>query len=458
MPYRAGAGGGLFGSNVYGDTRPKVDVGGAIDAITNTGLSLVQSAYNRRMQQAELERANRAEARQGQLDRQANEDRAFQRQRQTSQDQLARDTFDETKRQHTLSLIEKGYHEDAHTNELPNVPGMTQLPAFAGSAPSTITYESQPAGPHFDVDRSLPFRLDQAKGSLTEQAYLGMGMTAAQARAARMNPSIADNIMTPPAPHVVQGDNGTYALGRDGKTTEVRTPDGHAIPRRVGAGAGTAEKRLQATTLNSILDDYHRDAADFEKARGGYEVLKGALANPGIATPFSVLDAYARVVNPGAVVRQGTMQTLKEMGSVDQKVARWFSMAQKGEWPPEMISDVKKTIDGIMREHYQTYKGNAQQRALRRGQVSGIDVSPYMMAPMTEFEEPAAAPAGGTTPPAAASSGDINLAGAAPAPAARVGAGVRKAQQQKDYDAAAAALKKTGKSDAEILKEIGARP
>lgn len=73
MPYRAPAGGGLFGSSVYPDSRPRIDIGSAIDAIGGTALSLTQQAYNRRLgqQQLALEQQRQADARQ----QMANEER-----------------------------------------------------------------------------------------------------------------------------------------------------------------------------------------------------------------------------------------------------------------------------------------------------------------------------------------------------------------------------------------------
>lgn len=141
--------------------------------------------------------------------------------------------------------------------------------------------------------------------------------------------------------------------------------------------------KFDAEQTNQILDDFRTETSKFDAAKQGYDVLKGAIANPGIATPFAVLDAYARVINPGAVVRQGTMQVLQEMGAMDDKVRRWISMAQKGQWPADMVQSVKGTLDGIMSEHAKEYD-QTRQRSLLRARRSGLDLSP-LLAPTPKF-------------------------------------------------------------------------
>jgi hypothetical protein len=147
-----------------------------------------------------------------------------------------------------------------------------------------------------------------------------------------------------------------------------------ARPRKIRTRLPLTADHYKAEQTNKILDDFRTESADYRKASSGYEVLKGALAHPGLAQPFAVLDAYARVVNPGAVVRQGTMAVLQEMGSYDQKMRRWIDMAQKGQWPPDMLQSIKATIDGIMDEHRSTYR-EMRKRTLERGRRSGVDLN-----------------------------------------------------------------------------------
>lgn len=53
-PYRSGPGNGLFGSHAYSDSRPKIDVGGALDAFTQGASTLIQAAYQRKLLERQM--------------------------------------------------------------------------------------------------------------------------------------------------------------------------------------------------------------------------------------------------------------------------------------------------------------------------------------------------------------------------------------------------------------------
>lgn len=213
--------------------------------------------------------------------------------------------------------------------------------------------------------------IDRMKGMFA--AYLNAGDLESAGKLGEVLKSIGKD----PTPSLQHVDTGKEILGVDPHSGAVIT----RYPKSAAPKSGdevSAEQRFNAQNLNSILDDYRADSQDFRKAMSGYESIKGAMAHPNMAQPFAVLDSYARVVNPGAVVRQGTMAVLQEMGSYDQKVRRWLDMAQKGQWPPDMLGAIKNTVDGIMKEHYQDYLGGARKRALMRGKQENIDITPYL--------------------------------------------------------------------------------
>jgi hypothetical protein len=210
--------------------------------------------------------------------------------------------------------------------------------------------------------------IDRMKGMFA--AYLNAGDLESAGKLGEVLKSIGKDAAGPALQHVDAGNKILVVDPHTGQTIR-EIPKGPA-PKDPNAPVAAAD-HYRAEQTNKILDDFRTESADFRKASSGYEVLKGALAHPGLAQPFAVLDAYARVVNPGAVVRQGTMQVLQEMGSYDQKMRRWLDMAQKGQWPPDMLQSIKATIDGIMDEHRSTYR-EMRKRALERGRRSGVDL------------------------------------------------------------------------------------
>lgn len=234
--------------------------------------------------------------------------------------------------------------------------------------------------------------IDRMKGMFA--AYMQAGDLESAGKLGEVLKSIGKEAAPPVLQHV---DAGNKVLAIDPRTGSVvkEYPKG-AAPKDPNAPVAAAD-HYKAEQTNKILDDFRSESAEYRKAQSGYEVLKGAMAHPGLAQPFAVLDAYARVVNPGAVVRQGTMQVLQEMGSYDQKMRRWLEMAQKGQWPPDMLTGIKSTIDGIMDEHRSTYR-EMRKRALERGRRSGVDLKDLIADPDTGDVAAPAAQSPGASP------------------------------------------------------------
>jgi len=121
----------------------------------------------------------------------------------------------------------------------------------------------------------------------------------------------------------------------------------------------------QDKSIDRVTKTYDNETKDFQKARSGFEVLQGALANPNLYAPFAMLDAFARVVNPGAIVRPTTLELLKATGSGEDRIRRWASLLEKGQWPADLTGALNSTIGGIMQQHYTTAQA-ARKRALAR--------------------------------------------------------------------------------------------
>jgi hypothetical protein len=154
---------------------------------------------------------------------------------------------------------------------------------------------------------------------------------------------------------------------------------------RPSAEVGGAMK-FGADQKNKIIDDFRADTKKFEDVRAGWEVLTGALKEPSLATPFALADAYARISNPGALVRPTTMEMIENLGSLDQRFKKFASHNINGQLPPEITADLVRTIGSMVKEHATTY--NAQRgMAIKRGAQLGIrDIDPVI--PTFEYTDP----------------------------------------------------------------------
>lgn len=182
-------------------------------------------------------------------------------------------------------------------------------------------------------------------------------------------------------------------------TGEVRgrRPKG-AVPKAPGeAGTMTEKERFAATEKNRIIDDFQTATRAMQKAAEGYGVLRGSILssakNP--ATPIAMLYAYARLLDPESVVREGEIATLQKMGAVDDRVRIWLQQASRGTLPQDFVAHVKEVADDILEERrmvFQEHRG----RALQRGSEAGIDMNKILADPFRLYPKKGAAPAPGT--------------------------------------------------------------
>lgn len=161
-----------------------------------------------------------------------------------------------------------------------------------------------------------------------------------------------------------------------GDRIELRHPTTGAlmgtIPKGVVPKTATeidSDLKFKAGEKNKILDDYARDTKDFHQVMAGWDVLAGALKEPSLATPFALLDAYARITNPGAIVRPTTMEMLHDMGSLGQRMRKYVESNMSGQLPPDITRDLARTMKAIVQEHLQQYKQIRGQALKRAGQA-----------------------------------------------------------------------------------------
>jgi hypothetical protein len=219
-----------------------------------------------------------------------------------------------------------------------------------------------------------------------EQVQRLMGMYSAYARAgdtemaAKLGEVLKSmgTVLEGPKPvnleHFDSGDHTEIIDPRTGKT--IRTvPKG--IPPKTPAEVD-AGMRFGADQKNKILDDFSRDTKDFHQVMGGWDVLQGATKDPSLATPFAVTDAYARITNPGGIVRPTTMEMIDHMGSLGQRMRKAWDHNANGALPPDILKDFQRTLFNIVKEHKNQFD-QIRQKAILRGRQSGVnDVEPLL--------------------------------------------------------------------------------
>lgn len=140
---------------------------------------------------------------------------------------------------------------------------------------------------------------------------------------------------------------------------------------------------------NKILDDYARDTKDFHHVMGGWDVLIGATKDPSLATPFAITDAYARITNPGGVVRPTTMEMIEHMGSIGQRMRKAWEKNANGALPADIVKDFQHTLYNIVAEHKAQFD-KIRAQAVLRGKAAKADVEPLLQ--NYEVTDPSLAP------------------------------------------------------------------
>jgi hypothetical protein len=194
-PYRAKTGG-VFGSGLYPDSKPSIDVGGGIDALFRGATSLIQQAYLRR--QAEEQRKLQTE------------ERTRQHTREDAQDAMAREKFGMERETHEADLASKGF-TPARTETKSSVePGKVESGGLTGKGrvtPPRVTQTTSKIAAAYDpsnTPKEKKAASDRARKSghfatLYQRQFPRSTPEEAAAAGdyAADNPSIADNLLFP---------------------------------------------------------------------------------------------------------------------------------------------------------------------------------------------------------------------------------------------------------------------
>lgn len=279
--------------------------------------------------------------------------------------------------QHNLdSLVQRRLNTAALAQQQGMLAKRAQLQKSLGPAPT------DPAG--FEAWVRKAYAAYASIGDMESLQHLNAVMQQITSREAKPAPI---------APHIDLGDR----IGiLDPTGTKVISTIPKGIPPKTQAEV-SADMKFQADQGNKILDDYARDTKDFHQVMAGWDVLVGATKDPSLATPFAITDAYARITNPGGIVRPTTMEMIDNMGSVGQRMRKYWEHNANGALPPDIMQDFKRTLYNIVSEHKKQYD-QIRGKAIERGRRAKVDIAPLLEDyELVDPTKPVVAPPAGTT-------------------------------------------------------------
>lgn len=269
-PYTARTGG-IFGSGLYPDSRPRIDVGGAIDSVTRGATSLIQNAYERRL--ADQQRQIQAD------------ERTRQHTREDTLDKRAGEEFQMRKDEHDAQMAASGYTPAHQETTSAVVPGEVKSEGLGGKNSITgpkVTEKTQTVRGAYDYRKSAGYQVaSDTRGrkalefatvykknfpNATDEEALQAGQYAAD------NPSIADNILFPRQdPTVIHATN---------RQTDINNP---LPPRRTTAGSSNSPIGKALTTAKQRVDRNARDRGQAQARFRGMHPGVNSLEDAGSA-------------------------------------------------------------------------------------------------------------------------------------------------------------------------------
>lgn len=170
-----------------------------------------------------------------------------------------------------------------------------------------------------------------------------------------------------------------------------------------------AEDQFDPQTLrqNVLTSDAYKD---YQNANAAWKAMQQNATSPNGISGYALKDTFARVVNPGAVARVGTIQAIGEAPGLPDQIKQMILHLGDGAIPPNVVQQLLDAAQPFAMSHYQAAQQLNQSNTdlAQRHQMDPRDVTaPMDQAPgrfvLPQFRQqpgtPPAAPGGGNGAP-----------------------------------------------------------
>jgi hypothetical protein len=135
---------------------------------------------------------------------------------------------------------------------------------------------------------------------------------------------------------------------KTGATTQIYGPE---------QGGGFLNKD-QMTALNSLRDDLRTELKPFEIVKQGYNNISTFYNNPGSTSDYALAVAFAKILDPGSVAREGEVAAVQNAGARVPALGQALKNAITGEGA--LTPAVRQEIADLATKIYQERVGEAQ--------------------------------------------------------------------------------------------------
>ena len=128
----------------------------------------------------------------------------------------------------------------------------------------------------------------------------------------------------------------------------------------------------QLSALNTIRDDVRAELAPFEIVKSGYNNITTFYENPGSTSDYALAVAFAKILDPGSVAREGEVQAVQNAGARVPALGQALKNAITGEGAltPQVRQEIAELATQIYQERAQaaqTTLGQYSELANRAG-------------------------------------------------------------------------------------------
>lgn len=144
--------------------------------------------------------------------------------------------------------------------------------------------------------------------------------------------------------------------------------------------ARRAEAGQQRQAASTIIREFREQTKPQQLAAEAYQQFREAVAqhdNP--ASFFAALDNFARIQNPGAIVRPTTMEIIRSMGSWPTQVETWINNGMKGVPPKEVYDRMDRLVRAQIMRHASDYN-EYRDAAMAQAQLYGLEPNTFTKA------------------------------------------------------------------------------
>ena len=93
----------------------------------------------------------------------------------------------------------------------------------------------------------------------------------------------------------------------------INQKTGEVMYDPTGSGGGLTDDQL--SNLNTLRDDFRSEAGNFSIVQNGWKNLEAFYSNPGAVSDYALAVAFAKIVDPGSVAREGEVAAVNSAGS-----------------------------------------------------------------------------------------------------------------------------------------------